>query len=232
MFRSKNITLKDWSPEDRPREKLLEKGVRSLTNAELIAILLGSGSVGMPVVDLSKKIIADYNHSLTELAKATIPDLTKKYRGIGVAKAVTIISALELARRQQSEQAIDKPVISSSREAYDRMKPVIASLKHEEFWVIFLNRANKVLAVKNFGSGTQTATLADTRMIVKSALDHNATAIVLAHNHPSGVAKPSQEDKILTDQIYKAAHFFSIVLFDHIIVCETEFFSFRDEGLI
>lgn len=232
MFRSKNITLKDWSPEDRPREKLLEKGVRSLTNAELIAILLGSGSVGMPVVDLSKKIIADYNHSLTELAKATIPDLTKKYRGIGVAKAVTIISALELARRQQSEQAIDKPVIGSSREAYDRMKPVIASLKHEEFWVIFLNRANKVLAVKNFGSGTLTATLADTRMIVKSALDHNATAIVLAHNHPSGVAKPSQEDKILTDQIYQAVHFFSIVLFDHIIVCETEFFSFRDEGLI
>lgn len=232
MFRSKNITLKDWSPEDRPREKLLEKGVRSLTNAELIAILLGSGSVGMPVVDLSKKIIADYNHSLSELAKATIPDLTKKYRGIGVAKAVTIISALELARRQQSEQAIDKPVIGSSREAYDRMKPVIASLKHEEFWVIFLNRANKVLAVKNFGSGTLTATLADTRMIVKSALDHNATAIVLAHNHPSGVAKPSQEDKILTDQIYQAVHFFSIVLFDHIIVCETEFFSFRDEGLI
>ncbi len=232
MFRSKNITLKDWSPEDRPREKLLEKGVRSLTNAELIAILLGSGSVGMPVVDLSKKIIADYNHSLTELAKATIPDLTKKYRGVGVAKAVTIISALELARRQQSEQAIDKPVIGSSREAYDRMKPVIASLKHEEFWVIFLNRANKVLAVKNFGSGTLTATLADTRMIVKSALDYNATAIVLAHNHPSGVAKPSQEDKILTDQIYQAVHFFSIVLFDHIIVCETEFFSFRDEGLI
>ncbi|MFZ1705340.1 MAG: DNA repair protein RadC [Saprospiraceae bacterium] len=228
----KLFKVKDWSPEDRPREKLLAKGIRSLSNAELLAILLGSGTVGMSVVDLAKKMLADHNHNINELSKTSVQELVKKYKGIGTAKAVTITAALELSNRQLSQTATAKEYIKSSLDAFNLLQPIIANLKHEEFWIIMLNRANKVIELKHISSGSQTGTVVDVKMIVRLALEHYATGIVLAHNHPSGTKKPSQEDKNITKMVKNAAELMQITVFDHVIVTESGYFSFMDEGIL
>lgn len=224
--------VKDWSVEDRPREKLLLSGAKSLTNAELLAILMGSGTIGFSAVDLAKKIMADHHHNLHELGRSTIKELTKKYKGVGCAKAITIIAALELGKRRQSETAMERQMITSSKDVNDIMKPLIGDLSHEEFWIILLNRANKILGIKKISMGSQTATVVDVRQIIRYALENFAVGIILSHNHPSGVTKPSQEDKTLTDNIKKACKLMEINLFDHVIITEFQYFSFADEGLL
>lgn len=224
--------VKDWSPEDRPREKLLTRGFQSLTNAELLAIIMGSGVPGLSVLDLAKKILADHENNLNVLGKATIKDLTNKYKGVGLVKAVTILTAMELGKRRQSETAKQSPFIKSSKDAFDLVHPIIGDLRHEEFWIILLNRANKVLGLHRTSIGSQTGTVVDIRQIVRLALEHHATGIILSHNHPSGMARPSHEDKTITRQIKEAAELFQITIFDHIIAAEDSYFSFADEGML
>lgn len=224
--------VKDWSYEDRPREKLMLRGTQSMTNAELLAIILGSGMQGISVLDLSKKILADHNHSLLELSKTTVKEFSKKYKGVGDVKAIGIVAALELGKRQQSEVAFEKKSIQSSQQAFDMVQPLISHLQYEEFWIILLNRANKVLHHQKVSTGGQTGTVVDIRQIMRIALEHYATGIILAHNHPSGTPLPSPEDKTITRQIKEAAQILQLTVFDHIIAAGSKYYSFADEGAL
>lgn len=224
--------VKDWSFEDRPREKLMLRGSQSLTNAELLAIILGSGIPGISVLDLSKKILSDHEHSLAEMSKTTVKEFVKKYKGVGEVKAITIVAAMELGKRQQSETALEKKTISSSRNAFEIMAPMISHLQYEEFWIILLNRGNKVLHYQKVSTGGQTGTVVDIRQIMRIALEHYATGIILSHNHPSGTPLPSPEDKTITKQIKEAASILQITVYDHVIVAGNKYYSFADEGAL
>ncbi len=225
------FSIKSWSVEDRPREKLLIKGKNSLSKAELVAILIGSGNKDESAVDLSKRILASVNFSLHELGKLTVKKLTK-FKGIGEAKAITIVSALELSRRRRSERALIKKKIDSSRSVFELMQPIIGELFHEEFWVIYLNSSNKVLMKSFLSKGGITSTSVDLRLILKSALQIGAVGLVLAHNHPSGALRPSGTDKNITKKIKKAAEILDIKVVDHLIITENSYFSFADKRLL
>lgn len=225
------FSIKSWSVEDRPREKLLIKGKNSLSKAELIAILIGSGNKDESAVDLSKRILASVNFSLHELGKLTVKKLTK-FKGIGEAKAITIVSALELSRRRRSERALIKKKIVSSRSVFELMQPIIGELFHEEFWVIYLNSSNKVLMKSFLSKGGITSTSVDLRLILKSALQIGAVGLVLAHNHPSGALRPSGADKNITKKIKQAAEILDIKVVDHLIITENSYFSFADKRLL
>ncbi len=225
------FSIKSWSVEDRPREKLLIKGKNSLSKAELVAILIGSGNKDESAVDLSKRILASVNFSLHELGKLTVKKLTK-FKGIGEAKAITIISALELSRRRRSERALIKKKIDSSRSVFELMQPIIGELFHEEFWVIYLNSSNKVLMKSFLSKGGITSTSVDLRLILKSALQIGAVGLVLAHNHPSGALRPSGADKNITKKIKQAAEILDIKVVDHLIITENSYFSFADKRLL
>lgn len=225
------FSIKSWSVEDRPREKLLIKGKNSLSNAELVAILIGSGNKDESAVDLSKRILASVNFSLHELGKLTVKKLTK-FKGIGEAKAITIVSALELSRRRRSERALIKKKIDSSRSVFELMQPIIGELFHEEFWVIYLNSSNKVLMKSFLSKGGITSTSVDLRLILKSALQIGAVGLVLAHNHPSGALRPSGADKNITKKIKQAAEILDIKVVDHLIITENSYFSFADKRLL
>ena len=225
------FSIKSWSVEDRPREKLLIKGKNSLSKAELVAILIGSGNKDESAVDLSKRILASVNFSLHELGKLTVKKLTK-FKGIGQAKAITIVSALELSRRRRSERALIKKKIDSSRSVFELMQPIIGELFHEEFWVIYLNSSNKVLMKSFLSKGGITSTSVDLRLILKSALQIGAVGLVLAHNHPSGALRPSGADKNITKKIKQAAESLDIKVVDHLIITENSYFSFADKRLL
>ena len=225
------FSIKSWSVEDRPREKLLIKGKNSLSKAELVAILIGSGNKDESAVDLSKRILASVNFSLHELGKLTVKKLTK-FKGIGEAKAITIVSALELSRRRRSERALIKKKIDSSRSVFELMQPIIGELFHEEFWVIYLNSSNKVLMKSFLSKGGITSTSVDLRLILKSALQIGAVGLVLAHNHPSGALRPSGADKNITKKIKQAAEILDIKVVDHLIITENSYFSFADKRLL
>ena len=225
------FSIKSWSVEDRPREKLLIKGKNSLSKAELVAILIGSGNKDESAVDLSKRILASVNFSLHELGKLTVKKLTK-FKGIGQAKAITIVSALELSRRRRSERALIKKKIYSSRSVFELMQPIIGELFHEEFWVIYLNSSNKVLMKSFLSKGGITSTSVDLRLILKSALQIGAVGLVLAHNHPSGALRPSGADKNITKKIKQAAEILDIKVVDHLIITENSYFSFADKRLL
>lgn len=225
------FSIKSWSVEDRPREKLLIKGKNSLSKAELVAILIGSGNKDESAVDLSKRILASVNFSLHELGKLTVKKLTK-FKGIGEAKAITIVSALELSRRRRSERALIKKKIDSSRSVFELMQPIIGELFHEEFWVIYLNSSNKVLMKSFLSKGGITSTSVDLRLILKSALQIGAVGLVLAHNHPSGALRPSGADKNITKKIKQAAEILDIKVVDHLIITENSYFSFADKSLL
>lgn len=225
-------TIKSWSEDDRPREKMLAKGRQALSDSELLAILIGSGTPGESAVDLCKKILRDYNNNLHELGKAEIKTLINKYKGIGEAKAITLIAALELGRRRQSAEPAEKPVIRSSKDAYLILSPLVQDLPHEEFWILLLNRANKVIHRQPISSGGIAQTVVETSKIVKLALDHYASGLILCHNHPSGAVKPSQADIQITAKVKNAAALFDISVVDHIIVGEKVYFSFADEGIL
>lgn len=226
-----SFTIKNWSESDRPREKLLQKGRASLTDAELLAILIGSGTRNESAVDLCKKILSGAENSLCELGKLSINQL-KEFKGIGEAKAVTIVAALELGRRRRFEEALDKKKISSSSSVFELMQPVIGELPHEEFHIIYLNNSNKVVDQLLLSKGGITGTLVDVRLALKKAIEVGATSIILAHNHPSGNLNPSAADKQLTQKLKIAGESLDIKVLDHIIVTEKSYYSFADEGLL
>jgi len=227
-----NITIKNLAEEDRPREKLMLKGRSVLSDAELIAILIGSGSRKETAVQLSQRILASVNHNLNDLSKLSINDLLK-FKGIGEAKAISIIAAAELGRRRKDSETIEKPKIKSSKDAYDQLSGDLIDLAHEEFWILLLNRANEVLAKINVSKGGTTGTVVDGKIIMKLAIEKpRCCGIVLGHNHPSGNLKPSEADIKITHKLREIASFVDINLIDHIIVGEKAYYSFADEGLL
>jgi len=227
---SPNLKIKSWAQEDRPREKLLEKGKSSLSNAELVAILIGSGNPEESAVDVAKQILLLADNDLNKLAGLTVDEL-KRVKGIGEAKAISIVSALELGRRRKRITS-DSFRITSSSDAYDYLAPDLLDLKHEEFWVIFMKRDNKVISKKSISAGGVTGTIADPKIIFKLALDKLASSIIVAHNHPSGNLKPSQADLNITRKIKDAGKLLEISLLDHLILGDQEYYSFADEGVL
>lgn len=232
MIHYKNsLTIKQWNEDDRPREKLIAKGKIALSDAELVAILIGSGNREDSAVGLSKKILLSINNNLNELGKLTVEDLTK-FKGIGDAKAIAIITALELGRRRRLEEALEKPKITSSKSVFDVMQPIIGELQHEEFWIIYLNNANKIQLKMQMSKGGITGTLVDTRLVFKRAIELTATGIVLCHNHPSGTLKPSASDINLTKKIKNGGDVLDIKILDHVIITENNYYSFADENML
>jgi len=224
-------SIKSWHEADRPREKLLNKGCFALSDAELIAILIGSGSKDESAVDLAKRILNSVNYNLQALAKLNVQDLMN-FKGIGEAKAISIITALELGKRRRLEKALELKKITGSKAVYNVMQPLIGDLKHEEFWVLYLNNSNVILSKQCLSKGGLTGTLVDTRLVFKPALSLLATGIILCHNHPSGTLKPSKSDKQLTQKIKNAGVTLDIKVLDHLIVTEKKYFSFADESLL
>ncbi len=230
MADTKPTGIKSWADEDKPREKLLVKGRKALSNAELIAILIGSGSRNETAVALSRKILADHSNNLVALSKLSVKDLCK-YKGIGEAKAISIIAALELGRRQQGSDIQSKPQITCSSDIYQLLRSSMEDLDKEVFKAVYLNRNNKVLLVKTISEGGIAATVVDPRLIFKQALEINAVSIAVAHNHPSGSLFPSQADRAITSKLVEAGKFLEVRLLDHIIISEMGYFSFADEGI-
>lgn len=231
MVMSTYLTIKSWAEEDRPREKLLLKGKAALSDAELIGILLGSGSSLLSAVDLAKLILKEVDNNLDRLAKLGVQDLMK-FRGIGEAKAITIVSALELGRRRKEQTPEKYPKISCSKDIHQLMRPLLMDLAHEEFWVVLLNRSNQVMHKHSISSGGVSGTVADPKMIFKKALDHLSSSIILVHNHPSGNINPSEADRQLTSKLKEAGRFLDIPVLDHIIFTDENYFSFADEGIL
>ena len=227
----KKLTIKSWALDDRPREKLVAKGSSSLCAAELIAILIGSGNRQESAVDLSKRILKSVHNNIHELAKLPLVKLTA-FKGIGQAKAIAIITALELGKRRQLETFIEYPKISSSKQVFSMMQPLVGTLPHEEFWALYLNNSNKVLSKFQISKGGITATLVDVRLLFKKAIEIGAVAIIICHNHPSGKINPSIEDKNLTKKIKLGGMSLDIKLLDHLIITEKSYFSFADNGEI
>jgi len=231
MSEHNSFSIKNWSLDDRPREKLLSKGRNALSDAELIAIIIGSGSRSESAVGLSKRILASAENNLSALGKLSIADLMK-FKGVGEAKAVSIAAALELGRRRSGEAALERKKISSSKHIYELLQPTLGDLDHEEFWIVYLNNSNKVLSQNQISKGGFTSTLVDVRIVLKEALAQGAVAMILAHNHPSGTLVPSVSDKTLTKKIKEAAATIDITVLDHIIITQKAYFSFADSGLI
>lgn len=229
---TENITIKQWAEEDRPREKMLQKGVRSLSNAELLAILIGSGNKTMTAVDLSKKILNDVDNSLQSLGKKNIADLISAYNGVGEAKAITILAAMELGRRRQSEDALKQPKINGSQSVAEIFQPLLSDLPHEEFWVLYLSRSNKVLGSEIISQGGVSGTVVDVKLIFKPALEKLASAIILCHNHPSGNKQPSTEDISITRNCVEGGKVLNVNVLDHIIISHNDYYSFADNGLM
>ncbi len=225
------FTIKNWALDDRPREKLLQKGKLSLTDAELIAILIGSGSREESAVELSKKILFNNQNSLNVLGKLSVGQLTQ-FKGIGEAKAISIIAAMELGRRRRSEDAIEYVNVSSSNSVFEVLHPILGELPHEEFWILYLNNSNKIIEKFQISKGGITGTLVDVRITLRKALELGAVSLILAHNHPSGNLTPSEADKQLTKKLKTAAESMDIKILDHLIVTEKSYFSFADEGLM
>ena len=230
MAENSFFPITNWSEDDKPREKLMLKGKSVLSDAELIAILIGSGSRNESAVDLSKKILASVDNNLNALGKVSISQLIA-FKGIGEAKAISIIAALELGRRRRSEEAVELKKVTSSKVIFEIMQPIIGELPHEEFWIIYLNNSNKVISKSQLSKGGITGTLVDVRIVFKTALEMGATALILCHNHPSGTLIPSDADKQITKKLKLAGESLEIKVLDHLIVTETSYFSFADEGI-
>lgn len=225
------LNIKDWAVEDRPREKLALKGKATLSDAELIAILLGTGTAKLSAVDLGKNILQTVNNDLNELARLSVKDLMK-IKGIGEAKAITIISALELGRRRKDSQVEERPRIMGSADAYEILKADLLDIPHEAFWILLLNRANRVIKKHQVSQGGVAGTVADPKIIFKVAVEELASGIILAHNHPSGNLTASQADIDLTKKLKESGKLLDIQVLDHIIVGDKSYFSFADEGLL
>jgi DNA repair protein RadC len=229
--KSTSFSIKNWSQADQPREKLLYKGKAALSDAELVAILIGSGNRNESAVDLCKRILASVDNNLSDLGKLSIKQLME-FKGIGEAKAISIAAALELGRRRRGEEALEKKKITSSKSVFELMQPLIGELQHEEFWIIYVNNSNKVIQKNQLSKGGITGTLVDVRLVLKNALEVGATGLILAHNHPSGTLKPSDADKQITNKLKVAAESLDIKVLDHLIITEKAYYSFADEGIL
>lgn len=226
-----SLKITEWAVEDRPREKLVEKGIMSLSDAELLAILINSGTKQKSAVDLGRELLSMVNNNLNSLGKLSISDLTKLH-GIGTARAVTIAAALELGRRRKMSQLPDVPQIKCSKDVASIFQPLLSDLPHEEFWILFLNRSNKVIGRMKLSQGGISGTVTDVRLIMKKALDYLASGIIVCHNHPSGNLNPSESDTNITRKIKDAGNLLEIQLLDHIIIADKDYYSFADNGLI
>lgn len=223
--------IKNWLVEERPREKLISKGRHALTDAELLAILINTGTKGISAIQLAKNILQLANNNLIELSRLDLGTL-KKIKGMGEKKAIVLISALELGNRRRKAEALERSSIASSDDAYECLAPMIADSTHEQFVVMYLNRANKVLEIKSHSSGGLTGTIVDVKLMLKEAIMNHASGIIVAHNHPSGNLSPSTSDIDLTQKIKQAASIMEIALLDHLIVTGDRYYSFRDQGLL
>ncbi|CAZ96638.1 DNA repair protein RadC [Zobellia galactanivorans] len=226
-----SFSIKHWSDDDKPREKLVRKGRSVLSDAELVAILIGSGSREESAVELAKRILASANNNLNELGKLSLKQLMA-FKGIGEAKAVTIAAALEIGRRRRGEEAQKIEKISSSRDVFHLLHPRIGELQHEEFWILYLSNANKVLHSAQLSKGGLTGTLVDVRIVMRQALEQGAVGLILSHNHPSGTLRPSEEDRKVTQKLKKAAAALDIKVLDHLIITQNDYYSFADEGIL
>ena len=231
MSEYKKLNIKDWAIEDRPREKLLSQGERALSDAELIAILIGSGNTNETAVELSRRILSSVNNNLNDLGRKGIDYLTT-FKGIGEAKAVAILAAIELGRRRKEAEVFDTKKITGSKDAADFFMPLLSDLNHEEFWIMLLDRGNKIRDHFMISQGGITGTVIDVRIILKRALDNGAVSMILCHNHPSGTMRASDADLKITEKIKQAAQVMDISLLDHIIVGQNSYYSFADEGLL
>jgi len=225
------LSIKSWAEADRPREKLLSKGKSALSDAELIAILIGSGNTEESAVELSRRILNSVENNLVQLGKLDVNDLCK-FKGIGEAKAISIIAALELGRRRNEHSTPERESITSSKQAFNLLHPILADLPHEEFWLIFLNRSNKVIKKHPVSKGGVAGTVVDAKMIFKPAIENLASSIILCHNHPSGNRNPSMEDVTLTKKLKEAGRALDIIIHDHIIIANDSYYSFADEGFL
>ena len=225
------MNIKDWAENDRPREKMLVKGCNSLSDAELLAILIGSGSRNETAVALAQRILAGSANDLNELGKQSLSDFMK-YKGVGEAKAIAIVAALELGRRRQLTGIRDRPTIRDSRSAFDAVAPLLVDCQHEECWMLLTNRANKIIGREQLSTGGVSGTVVDVKIIFKKALEALASGLVLVHNHPSGNLQPSLADVEVTHQVRDAGKLLGITLLDHLIVSESGYYSFADEGKI
>jgi DNA repair protein RadC len=224
-------SIKNWADDDRPREKLMLKGKSSLSDAELIAILIGSGNTEESAVELSRRILRANNDNLIDLSRMSLHELIK-FKGIGEAKAISIIAALELGKRRRSAEARERKKISSSSDAYEQLYAITSDLDYEKFWVMLLDQANKVIRITEVSEGGITGTIADPKKIFKVALEGNACNIILCHNHPSGQLKPSEADIKITEKLKKSGEMIDIKVLDHLIIGIDGFFSFADEGIL
>ncbi|MFP3833729.1 RadC family protein [Chryseobacterium sp. SIMBA_028] len=225
------MSIKFLAEDDRPREKFLQKGKSSLSDSELLAIIMGSGSREESVLELSRKILASVNNSWHQLSLLSVKDLIK-FKGVGEAKAISIITALEIGRRRAGQAIPEKSIIGNSHDAYSILKNQLSDLRTEEFWAIFMNNSNKVIHISQLTQGGISQSIVDVRVLFKIALEHFSTGVIIAHNHPSGSLKPSKEDINITQKIKEAGKVLSIQLLDHIIVTQDSYFSFSDEGLL
>ena len=231
MMPQNSMTIKNWSEADQPREKLRANGARFLSDAELIAIIIGSGTQDVSAVDLAKIVLSSVQNNLNEVGKLSLAQLTR-FKGIGEAKAIKIMAAMELGRRHKEGATMHQPKVTSSASVFELMQPLLGILKHEEFWVLYLNNSNKIISKIQLSKGGITATVVDTRLLLKKALEVGAVALILVHNHPSGGLKPSQSDRILTEKLKTAANTLDIKVLDHLIVTEKTYFSFADENML
>ncbi len=225
------LSIKNWAVEDRPREKMLTKGIRTLSDAELIAILIGSGNLKETAVELSRRILAQANNNLHELARMSVDDL-KKFKGVGEAKAINIMAALELGRRRKESEPEEKVQVTSSADVARIFQPLLGDLPHEEFWVLLLNRSNRVIDKQMVSQGGIAGTVTDVRIILKVAVEKLASSIILCHNHPSGNLQASEADRTITKKIKEAGKWMDIPVVDHVIIGNEKYFSFADKGLI
>lgn len=225
------MSIKFLAEDDRPREKFLLKGKNSLSDSELLAIIMGSGSRDETAVELARKILTSVNNNWNQLSLLTIKDLTK-FKGIGEVKAISIATALEIGRRRAAQEIPEKPQISSSNDAYQILKIHLSDLRTEEFWAVFLNQSNKVIHICQLTQGGINQSIVDIRVLFKTALEHFSTGIIISHNHPSGNLKPSEEDITITKNIKEAGNVMNIQLLDHLIVTQNSYLSFADEGIL
>lgn len=225
------FSIKYWAEDDQPREKLMLKGKSALSDAELIAILIGSGNKSESAVELSKRILASVDNNLNAAGKLSLQQLMV-FKGIGEAKAITIAAAMELGRRRQGEEALELKKITSSKAVFEIMQPIIGELPHEEFWIIYLNNSNKVIYKSQLSKGGITGTMVDVRLVFKTAIEHGATSMILAHNHPSGLLQASEADRKITQQLKLGGKHLDINVLDHLIITEKAYLSFADEGIL
>lgn len=224
------MKIKEWAEEDRPREKMLLKGIASLSDAELLAILIGSGNNSETAVQLSQRILFSVDNNLNALGKLSIKELTTKFKGIGTVKAILINAALELGKRRNAHNPIQRPYIRTSKEVYELLHPILCDLPHEELWIVLTNRSSKVIEKLKISQGGTSETSADLRIILKAAINALAAGIIVCHNHPSGNIRPSHQDDLLTQRLKSAAQLIEINLLDHIVLCDGNYYSYADEG--